>query len=730
MQATGDIYEAARDSEIQDSMLQDVACEKCRAVLGLRCEKAPNGHLLKKNQLILRLAEMSILSESSGQKAKISILKSFPLTFKPNLRRAASAKIPVPSPRPKTSASSGTSTKVFRESDHASLPVTPVFETANFHSWAKDTIQNQQKDIDRLSGTLHRIEREIKTLKDFIKELRASFLSSSGHPYHDSQEEVASLRDEVDQLRQQVHRNIDLLSRKSLEIPTKNLEVIVEDVQRISRKTDEVDALKIELREMKSHIRSVEATQRSIASSWDSEGQAAGLATLDKRKHYGHSEDYTIEEARVLSEPSAKRRKVSASILPLTRVMAPQSRRNRQRTPEQQSTVIDSSSGHGISSPTSAFSNKNMNGTSDSQHKNLSNDLATPNPLTPLTRSKDGRNKLPSASRPVVEICGSMLPPKLLPLRMPLRNGTIFSAGSRNDLLDFTHIEAATGLKRDAYSRYATTEKVSKRSLQYGKSRTMRPSIPVLAESAKSSKYLDKYEQGSRHSLQPRMDQSVANPMVSTEIEPYDGGSDDGPRHPREDSEKENTPDPDQEQSKFDTNTGTPVLTSKYAFSRADRENTLPPIEVDEAFDRENLPKFFKCGTCGNKYRTLQALDYHQEHSICDKGPSDEVPEAFKCGACGKLFRTFTGIKEHVLKKICVSKPGGAETPAILECERCGRSWKDEKESKEHTCISKRKKENRTTIAEKRASPTERKAAISYRERVIRENIEREMNVQ
>jgi len=67
VESTGDIYEAARGSQIEDrynflspcyvplkpanvnlrSLLQDLACAVCQHVLGLRCDSAPDGHLLQ-----------------------------------------------------------------------------------------------------------------------------------------------------------------------------------------------------------------------------------------------------------------------------------------------------------------------------------------------------------------------------------------------------------------------------------------------------------------------------------------------------------------------------------------------------------------------------------------------------------------------------------------------------------------------------------------------------------
>lgn len=47
VESTGDIYEAAQGSQIEDSLLQDLACAVCQHVLGLRCDSAPDSHLLQ-----------------------------------------------------------------------------------------------------------------------------------------------------------------------------------------------------------------------------------------------------------------------------------------------------------------------------------------------------------------------------------------------------------------------------------------------------------------------------------------------------------------------------------------------------------------------------------------------------------------------------------------------------------------------------------------------------------
>ncbi|CZR65768.1 uncharacterized protein PAC_15668 [Phialocephala subalpina] len=781
MEATGDIYEAARESQITDSLLQDMACEKCNAILGLRCEKAPDGHLLKKNQLILRFLEMSLLSEASGQKAKISILKSIPLTSKQvpsGLRRSGTnTKLsPMPSPRPRTPALSVAPTKISQKSTQGSLASTPAFDVAKFKTWAENAIHKQQEDIDRLSGTLGRIEGDMKIFREFMTDVRAELASIARLPAHDPQDDIASLRNELDELRQKVNRNGGIVSRGDLESHSKNLDVLTDDVQRISRKTDDVDIMKAELKETNSHIRSLEDIQRSMVTQKTGEVESllqelkkarSQLSSLedvqqslstrktdeigalrtelqdlksqiqslhatqqsiatpspvpldvlelhrtvsDKCKHKDQGEQ--VQEDEDLDGTSAKRRKVFFASFPSTsQITTLKSKQAHYQTPKQQPIMIDSSS--------PILNHRTGSGALDSQHKHQLADSSAPDPSTPQANSTTRRSQVIAASKVVVEINASMMPPNM----MPLRNGTIFRTESRNELLEVSHLEAATGRKRDDYGRWITPSgKVDRRSIRNRRSDTMGPPNPVFANGLVDSGKVNGHGQGEKRSLRPRKDQSSNRPMRS--IESYDGQVDD--------PDKENNPNADSGMSKsiIPSTLSTSDFSSMSAFSRAERENTLPPTQVNEVFDPENLPKFFKCGGCGKKFRTLQALDDHQEHSQqCEKGPSDEVPEAFKCGACGKLFKTFTGIKIHMEENTC--KLTRSATPAsgssLLKCERCGRRWKNADQSDQHTCIPKK---TQNITAENESVLIGKQASLTDREQLVRQTLEREMSVQ
>ncbi|KAF8856773.1 hypothetical protein BDZ45DRAFT_456672 [Acephala macrosclerotiorum] len=787
MEATGDIYEAAHDSQIADSLLQDMACEKCNAILGLRCEKVPNEHILKKNQLILRFLEMSLLSESSGQNAKISILKSIPLTSKQGpggLRRSGTnTKLsPMPSPRPRTPALLMASTKVSQQPTQGSIALTPTFDIAKFKTWAEDAIQKQQKDIDRLSGTISRIEVDMKTFKGFMSEVRAELASVARLPTHDTQEDIVSFRSELDELQHKINRNGGLVSYGDLEKQTKNFDVLAGDVQRIGQKTDDLDTLRAELKETKSQIRSLEDTQRSIITQKTGEvdsllqelkeaksqlssleGAQRSLSTRktnevgalktelqdlksqiqplqatrqsittrtlsmpselprlrrtvsDKRKHDERGE--LLQEEEEVDGPSAKRRRISTeSFPPNYQIMALESKRGCHQTPEQQAIVINSSSDSNSSSPIRGRQTESE--ALGRQHEHKLADTIAPDPSTPSVNSTTRRAQATVASKVAVEINGSMLPPNM----MPLRNGTIFRTESRNELLEVSRLEAATGRKRDDFGRWITPSgKVDRRSLRNRRSDAMGPPNPMFANGLIENGKAILHNQGEKRSLRPRKDQSSNKPTRS--IESYDGQLDEPSWQSLEDRDKENDsglPRP-----------GTPLSISSFssmpAFSRAERENTLPPTLVNEPFDPNNLPKFFKCGGCKKKYRTLQALDYHQEHSeTCEKSPSDEVPKAFKCGACGKLFKTFTGIKIHMEENTC--KSTRSATPAsLLKCERCGRKWKDESQLDQHTCVPKKTKNN---TAEDEMMPKGKQAAVAGRKQLVRQTSEREMNAQ
>ncbi|KAH8591942.1 hypothetical protein B0O99DRAFT_518525, partial [Bisporella sp. PMI_857] len=141
---TGEAYQAATGSRVENTVLQDLACSGCKTVLGLRCHSAPSGHLLKRHQLLLRLAYMSVISAQTQSTAALSIQARFALTL-PGTKKSLT-------PR--------------RELSEQPVPGN------KFKTWAEAAIALQRQDIDRIGSAVDRIEKGMKSFRDFMNELR------------------------------------------------------------------------------------------------------------------------------------------------------------------------------------------------------------------------------------------------------------------------------------------------------------------------------------------------------------------------------------------------------------------------------------------------------------------------------------------------------------------------------------------------------------------------------
>ncbi|KAH7398000.1 hypothetical protein BKA64DRAFT_673318 [Cadophora sp. MPI-SDFR-AT-0126] len=270
LEAIGPIYNGAKNSYIEHSHLQDISCMKCQTIVGLRCESAPEGHMLKENQLIMRLTNMYVVNEYDGEKAKISILKSFPLSInsgkKPSGdRRAATVQ---PSRRNVHSAHSSPSwlnqAMVSRKSspdNRLSLPPTGVTtsQVTKFKNWAEDTINSQQKHIDRISGTVDRLERDMSLFKDFMLEVRSELGSTRQISDSVGEEDLLALREELNGSREQVEQCGQAISRVNSDFYKRRLEAIAHNVEQVSQKAKEVDELKLELARMRARVKFLES---------------------------------------------------------------------------------------------------------------------------------------------------------------------------------------------------------------------------------------------------------------------------------------------------------------------------------------------------------------------------------------------------------------------------------------------------------------------------------------
>ncbi len=111
----------------------------------------------------------------------------------------------------------------------------------------ESAISSQQKDIDRLSGSVERIERDMRQFRGFMDEIRAELGSIRQLQAERENESFASVRGELDSLRQQFNSNPRPVSRGSFGLSNQSLDIIADDLQEVGRKVDEIDELKTEL---------------------------------------------------------------------------------------------------------------------------------------------------------------------------------------------------------------------------------------------------------------------------------------------------------------------------------------------------------------------------------------------------------------------------------------------------------------------------------------------------
>ncbi|PBP21589.1 hypothetical protein BUE80_DR007654 [Diplocarpon rosae] len=272
---------------------------------GLVYNGAEDSAVEHRNQLIMRLTGMSVVSVKTGQKAKILVLKTFPLKITSVKRQFG---VPPPGVG-STPASSQSVVARIPAADGRSLgPLNvPVADIVKFKNWAEDAISTQQADIERISGTVNRIERDMRSLKDFMREMRSKCSSSYQLPTISGEGDIQALRDDVGMLRQQLKQNAEIVSLSSTDLLGR-IELVSQEVGEIGRKAYEVDDLRSQFELMKGRAEHLEET-RAIGLDNTSPSSDMGQSPMlgsSKRDHDGFQSSL-IENDR---DTSPKRRKI------------------------------------------------------------------------------------------------------------------------------------------------------------------------------------------------------------------------------------------------------------------------------------------------------------------------------------------------------------------------------------------------------------------------------------
>lgn len=259
---------AALNTVLEDSYLQDLACKGCGEVLGLKCQNAPMGHILKKDQILLRLKKLTVLSRRTGKVAQPVVRKSHELN--------------------KEAAGGGQHNGEIKDGLDAENE-----ETDHFRSWTEVAIESQKADIERISASVQRIENDMQSFKDFMTVVRKEL-------------SIRPTNIELDSLRASITETID--RRQGIALSSEDLELMTDSISKISSRVSEVDTLKLEVQLLKSRIKRFEENESRATEITRSEPRPLSVRPLvEQLQRVANSAESTPQH----DLHAAKRRRIS-----------------------------------------------------------------------------------------------------------------------------------------------------------------------------------------------------------------------------------------------------------------------------------------------------------------------------------------------------------------------------------------------------------------------------------
>ena len=279
---------------------------------------------------------MHVVSEHTGEKATLSIQQKIPLVAPgiakkyPANRRAATLQ---PMPRQQTPS------KMVREGAASSVSgsMPPARDVSGkevaISNWAGEAIKSQQKDIDRISGTVSRIERDMASFKDFMIEVRAELEANRitrKTQYKSNQEQLVWLQEDLKELRQEsgdfqqdlreeklpdvrnqlVQLRQEIATHQPTGLPKNSiLPAAVDDFKielvGIRRKAIEVDQLKVELHRLQKRLDDMEGKRLRTSN------QFSQFGINSKPLAYQQRPQIMLQASEHDSAPSATNRQAS-----------------------------------------------------------------------------------------------------------------------------------------------------------------------------------------------------------------------------------------------------------------------------------------------------------------------------------------------------------------------------------------------------------------------------------
>ncbi|TGO30161.1 hypothetical protein BPAE_0007g00380 [Botrytis paeoniae] len=248
---------------IENSSLQDLACANCREVFGLLCDNAPEGHLLKKDQLLICAKKISMKLQQTGGKAMLSVTKTHDLKKSSNKSSSLS--------RRPSSILPGTSGPGEISRHSIEKPFTPAASSPSILGDAKImlAILEQRKDIDRIDAVVGLLENDMQGVKIFMENMRremtviqnarsvaTNVVETLQHDLirvTEKADGVNDLRTEFDSLNTWVEQTKKTNRRNNLRPEFGSLRTRVEEMERASGVNDlrtELDSLRTQVKEM------------------------------------------------------------------------------------------------------------------------------------------------------------------------------------------------------------------------------------------------------------------------------------------------------------------------------------------------------------------------------------------------------------------------------------------------------------------------------------------------
>jgi prefoldin subunit 5 len=286
---------------------------------------------LPRDQLILRVAGMSIVSEDTGRKASLRVRRKFSLIGQQtttvetrDIRGRSPSLIPI-RPEYQYGHCPPEATMIVPKPN-----IDPLPELLQFADWAKSAIEGQKRDIDRINSIISRMDEDMQSFKDYmtetVAEIRQDQAASAGaKPWERMSRDVKILQEEVGQVR------MDLENRpgqgctgghdEGVSLSVEELDVLTSSITKISQKVNEVESLKLELQFMKTRLKRFEDVSRNAR---DSVGPRALESTpapspfrkpatpqVAKRVSLGNIENEAVVPRRASGELSIPRKRKS-----------------------------------------------------------------------------------------------------------------------------------------------------------------------------------------------------------------------------------------------------------------------------------------------------------------------------------------------------------------------------------------------------------------------------------